>query len=41
MTVLKIEDPAHIRLPEDVGERLRLKQGDVVIITILRSKRTA
>jgi bifunctional DNA-binding transcriptional regulator/antitoxin component of YhaV-PrlF toxin-antitoxin module len=34
MTVLKIEDPAHIQLPEDVGKRLRLKQGDVVIITI-------
>jgi bifunctional DNA-binding transcriptional regulator/antitoxin component of YhaV-PrlF toxin-antitoxin module len=34
MTVLKIEDPAHIQLPEDVGERLGLKQGDVVIITI-------
>ena len=34
MTVLKIEDPAHIQLPEDVGARLGLKQGDVVIITI-------
>jgi bifunctional DNA-binding transcriptional regulator/antitoxin component of YhaV-PrlF toxin-antitoxin module len=34
MTVLIIEDPAHIQLPEDVGERLGLKQGDVVIITI-------
>ena len=34
MTVLKIEDPAHIQLPEDVGERLGLKQGDVVIVTI-------
>jgi bifunctional DNA-binding transcriptional regulator/antitoxin component of YhaV-PrlF toxin-antitoxin module len=34
MTVLTIEDSAHIQLPEDVGERLGLKQGDVVIITI-------
>lgn len=34
MTVLKIEDPTHIQLPEDVGKRLGLKQGDVVIITI-------
>jgi bifunctional DNA-binding transcriptional regulator/antitoxin component of YhaV-PrlF toxin-antitoxin module len=34
MTVLTIEVPAHIQLPEDVGERLGLKQGDVVIITI-------
>ena len=34
MTVWTIEDPAHIQLPEDVGERLGLKQGDVVIITI-------
>jgi bifunctional DNA-binding transcriptional regulator/antitoxin component of YhaV-PrlF toxin-antitoxin module len=34
MSVLKIEDPAHIQLPKDVGERLGLKQGDVVIITI-------
>jgi bifunctional DNA-binding transcriptional regulator/antitoxin component of YhaV-PrlF toxin-antitoxin module len=34
MSVLKIEDPAHIQLPEDVGERLGLKQGDVVVITI-------
>jgi bifunctional DNA-binding transcriptional regulator/antitoxin component of YhaV-PrlF toxin-antitoxin module len=34
MTVLKIEDPTHIQLPEDVGERLGLKQGEVVIITI-------
>ena len=25
MTVLKIEDPAHIQLPHDVGERLGLK----------------
>ena len=34
MKVLKIEDPTHIQLPEDVGKRLGLKQGDVVIITI-------
>ena len=34
MRVLKIEDPAHIQLPKDVGERLGLKQGDVVIITL-------
>ncbi len=34
MTVLKIEDPAHIQLPEDMGERLGLKWGDMVIITI-------
>jgi bifunctional DNA-binding transcriptional regulator/antitoxin component of YhaV-PrlF toxin-antitoxin module len=34
MSVLKIEDPAHIQLPEEVGERLGLKQGDIVVITI-------
>ena len=34
MSVLKIEDPAHIQLPEEVGERLGLKQGDVVVITV-------
>jgi bifunctional DNA-binding transcriptional regulator/antitoxin component of YhaV-PrlF toxin-antitoxin module len=34
MSVLRIEDPAHIQLPKDVGECLGLKQGDVVIITI-------
>jgi bifunctional DNA-binding transcriptional regulator/antitoxin component of YhaV-PrlF toxin-antitoxin module len=34
MRVLKIEDPAHIQLPEDVGEHLGLKQGDVVTITL-------
>jgi bifunctional DNA-binding transcriptional regulator/antitoxin component of YhaV-PrlF toxin-antitoxin module len=34
MSVLRIEDPAHIQLPEEVGERLGLKQGDVVMITI-------
>jgi bifunctional DNA-binding transcriptional regulator/antitoxin component of YhaV-PrlF toxin-antitoxin module len=34
MNVLKIEDPAHIQLPEEVGKRLGLKQGDVVVITI-------
>jgi bifunctional DNA-binding transcriptional regulator/antitoxin component of YhaV-PrlF toxin-antitoxin module len=34
MSVLRIEDPAHIQLPEEVGERLGLKQGDVVVITI-------
>jgi bifunctional DNA-binding transcriptional regulator/antitoxin component of YhaV-PrlF toxin-antitoxin module len=34
MSVLKIEDPTHIQLPEEVGERLGLKQGDIVVITI-------
>jgi bifunctional DNA-binding transcriptional regulator/antitoxin component of YhaV-PrlF toxin-antitoxin module len=34
MRVLKIEDPAHIQLPEDVGECLGLKQGDVVLIML-------
>jgi hypothetical protein len=34
MRVLKIEDPAHIQLPEDVGECLGLKQGDVVVLTL-------
>jgi len=34
MSVLKIQDPAHIQLPKGVGECLGLKQGDVVIITI-------
>jgi bifunctional DNA-binding transcriptional regulator/antitoxin component of YhaV-PrlF toxin-antitoxin module len=34
MSVLRIEDPAHIQLPEEVGERLGLKQGDIVVITI-------
>ncbi|ETW94397.1 AbrB/MazE/SpoVT family DNA-binding domain-containing protein [Candidatus Entotheonella palauensis] len=34
MNVLKIEDPSHIELPVEVGERLGLKQGDVIIITI-------
>jgi bifunctional DNA-binding transcriptional regulator/antitoxin component of YhaV-PrlF toxin-antitoxin module len=34
MRVLKIEDPAHIQLPEDVGACLGLKQGDVVVLTI-------
>ena len=34
MKVLKIEDPTHIQLPEYVGKRLGLKQGDEVIITI-------
>jgi len=33
MHVLKIEDPAHIQLPEDVGTCLGLKQGDVVVLT--------
>jgi hypothetical protein len=33
MRVLKIEDPAHIQLPEDVGKCLGLKQGDVVVLT--------
>jgi len=34
MRVLKIEDPAHIQLPEDVGACLGLKQGDAVVLTI-------
>ena len=34
MRVLKIEDPTHIQLPEDVGERLGLKQGDIVVMTL-------
>ena len=34
MRVLKIEDPTHIQLPEDVGERLGLKEGDVVVMTL-------
>jgi bifunctional DNA-binding transcriptional regulator/antitoxin component of YhaV-PrlF toxin-antitoxin module len=34
MRVLKIEDPARIQLPEDVGACLGLKQGDVVVLTL-------
>jgi len=34
MRVLKIEDPAHIQLPEDVGACLGVKQGDVVVLTL-------
>src|SRR5262245_4779392 len=34
MCVLKIEDPAHIQLPEDVRECLGLKRGDVIVITL-------
>lgn len=34
MRVLKIEDPAHIQLPEEVWKHLELKQGDVVVITL-------
>ena len=34
MRVLKIEDPAHIQLPEDVGKRLGLQQGDVLVLTL-------
>ena len=34
MRVLKIEDPTHIQLPEDVGEQLGLKQGDVMVLTL-------
>ena len=34
MRVLKIEDPAHIQLPEEVGAQLGLKQGDVVVLTL-------
>ena len=34
MRVLKIEDPARIQLPEDVGEYLGLKQGDVIVLTL-------
>ncbi len=32
MRVLKIEDPTHIQLPEDVGEQLGLKPGDVMVL---------
>jgi bifunctional DNA-binding transcriptional regulator/antitoxin component of YhaV-PrlF toxin-antitoxin module len=34
MSVLKIEHPTHIQLPKEVGERLGLKQEDVILITI-------
>lgn len=34
MSVLKIEDPSHIELPAEVGERLGLKPGDIIVITI-------
>jgi predicted nucleic acid-binding protein len=34
MRVLKIEDPTHIQLPEEVGGQLGLTQGDVVVITL-------
>ena len=34
MSVLKIKDPSHIELPAEVGERLGLKPGDVIVITI-------
>lgn len=34
MSVLKIEDPNHIELPVEVSERLGLKPGDVIVITI-------
>ena len=34
MSVLKIVDPTHIQLPKEVGERLGLEQGDVILITI-------
>jgi bifunctional DNA-binding transcriptional regulator/antitoxin component of YhaV-PrlF toxin-antitoxin module len=34
MSVLKIEDPSHIELPVEVSERLGLKRGDVIVITI-------
>ncbi len=34
MRVLKIEDSTYIQLPEDVGERLGLKEGDVVVMTL-------
>ena len=34
MRVLKIEDPTHIQLPEDVGAQLGLKQGDVMVLTV-------
>jgi hypothetical protein len=34
MRVLKIEDPTHIAFPEDVGERLGLKEDDVMVITL-------
>ena len=34
MSILKIEDPDHIELPVEVSERLGLKRGDVIVITI-------
>ena len=34
MSMRKSEDPAHIQLPKDVGERLGLQQGGMVIIPI-------
>jgi len=38
MSVLKVEDPGHIELPVEVGERLGLKRGDVMVITIEKQR---
>ena len=38
MSILRIDDPSHITLPEEVGERLRLRQGDVVLLKIEAGK---
>jgi AbrB family looped-hinge helix DNA binding protein len=34
MSILRIENPSHITLPKEIGERLRLKPGDVVLLKI-------
>ena len=34
MSILRIDDPSHITLPEEVGKRLSLKQGDVILLQI-------
>ena len=38
MSVVKIEDPGHIQLPVEVGERLGLQRGDVIVITIEKQR---
>jgi bifunctional DNA-binding transcriptional regulator/antitoxin component of YhaV-PrlF toxin-antitoxin module len=38
MSILKIEDPDHIELPVEVSERLGLKRGDVIVITIEKQR---
>lgn len=38
MSRVKIEDPGHIELPMEVGERLGLKRGDVIVITIEKQR---